>query len=250
MYSVLSLTSPIGSSGAEPVTAVPGEELLAQASRLAEEPEAGQVETMLASLTVRFLADLRSRGEGDLEMIGEFLRVTSTLVLMRSHALLSRSDPDVVEEASVPKHARAVDAIAVHATARFLAEVQGIASFAAPAREHLVERPFESRPATALARAWVDMQSRSGLAVRRVTAPAFVRLEAAVSGLIRTLKTNSRISFRSVLRGASRNDAVMHFMAVLELVRRREIAADQTALFEDITIFRVECETETDARVG
>jgi chromatin segregation and condensation protein Rec8/ScpA/Scc1 (kleisin family) len=82
------------------------------------------------------------------------------------------------------------------------------------------------------------MQKRSGKAVRRVAAPAFVRLEVAVSTIIRHLRSGRPVRLGRLLRGATRQDAVMHFLAVLELVRRRQATAEQPDLFADIMIER------------
>ena len=97
-----------------------------------------------------------------------------------------------------------------------------------------------------LARAWERLDGRVRSRVKRVSVPAFVRLEVALSGLIRTLTHQGRASFAGMLRGASRNDVVVHFMAVLELVRRRQATASQDALLGDITIQWVESGTEAD----
>ncbi|MBV9281684.1 MAG: hypothetical protein JOZ41_16515, partial [Chloroflexi bacterium] len=55
---------------------------------------------------------------------------------------------------------------------------------------------------------------------------------------------------QSLLRGASRNDAVIYFLAALELVRRRRASASQETPFGEINLQPVETDVEARSRAG
>jgi chromatin segregation and condensation protein Rec8/ScpA/Scc1 (kleisin family) len=94
------------------------------------------------------------------------------------------------------------------------------------------------------------MQGRWQEPAKRVAVHSFVRLEATVSALIRRLHSGAKISLHLLLHGATKEDAVVHFVAVLELVRRRQAEATQTDLFGDITVEFRERAKAASARAG
>jgi segregation and condensation protein A len=215
-----------------------------------ERPNHTPEECQLAPISSGFARALKMSDEIDLDVAGEFVRLLSSLISLRSYALLPHPAPALTEEEQMGVYAPPVDRAALRTPTAFLAQQQGRESFPSPPCQTLVARPVSPRAPTVLARVWADMQKRSGPAVRRLAAPQFVRLEVVVSALIRTLKTRSSLSFHRVLEGTNRNDAVIHFIAVLELLRHRRVAAEQDELFGDITIHRVDNERDANSRVG
>jgi chromatin segregation and condensation protein Rec8/ScpA/Scc1 (kleisin family) len=188
----------------------------------------------------------------DLEEVGEFLQLTSKLILLKSEHLLPHETAEVQDEEIAERVRPALmDRADIAVGASYLAERHGQESFAPLPHPYTVERPVEPRPASLLSRTWEQMQKRSGDAVLRVAAPAFLRLEVAVSTIIRNLRSGRSVRLGLLLRHASRQDAVMHFLAVLELVRRRQATAEQQGLFEDIVIERAEpVEDDLASRAG
>lgn len=206
-------------------------------------------ELPLAELTAQFAAHLAAVPEPDLDETGEFLRAAARLLLLKSAMLL----PQLVEETEVeegPSPARYGPSGVIPEAVAELAVRQGAESFPPLPRALLIERPVEPFSALLLRRAWSQMESRRGPEAMPVSAPPFVRLEVALSRLIRRLAGGAAISFRSLLRGVNRNDAVVHFLALLELIRRRQASVSQTGLFEDIAIERAEREAASRSRAG
>jgi chromatin segregation and condensation protein Rec8/ScpA/Scc1 (kleisin family) len=78
----------------------------------------------------------------------------------------------------------------------------------------------------------------------------FVRLEQAVTSVMRRVAAGSTVSLRSMVHGGNRTDAVMHFLAVLELVRRRRIEVTQVSIEDDILVRQVHDAAEADSRAG
>lgn len=208
-------------------------------------------ELPLAQVTHQFSAYLQTVDEVDLGSAGEFLAAAARLMLLKSEALLPHGTiaEDQTDETSDSSLA-ASDGEAVRHAAAALGERQGAESFPPFTRPELMERPIEPRSPTLLRRAWEDMCKRATAEVIRVSTPAFVRLEAALSRLIRDLKSGATLSFRRMLRGSNRHDAVIHFIAALELVRRRQATAEQPELFGDITLERADSDLGARIRAG
>lgn len=204
----------------------------------------------LGQITEQFCTYAESCEALELHETGDFLRIAARLILAKSEMLLPRpvveAEPD---DAGLELAAVFDSSQPIREAALQLALRQGEESFSPPTRP-LPERPIEPRSPLALRRAWDDLLARRGPGVVQVTAPAFVRLEVALSSLIRRLKSGTKVSLARVLRGASRQDAVVHFLAVLELLRRRQASVHQRSLFEDISIEWVDNGAEARSRAG
>jgi segregation and condensation protein A len=193
----------------------------------------------LSDLTTGYLTVIAGTEGLDLDEVGEFMQLAARLILLKSEQLLPGEDTCEPDE-TLDDHARPIliDRSGISAGTAYLLERFGHETFAPLPHAYTVERPIEPRPASLLSRTWDQMHKRSGEVVRRVAAPGFVHLEVAVSTLIRHLRSGRTIRLGRLLRDANREDAVMHFLAVLELVRRRQATAEQPGLFEDIVIKR------------
>jgi segregation and condensation protein A len=208
-------------------------------------------ELPLAQVTQQFSTYLQTVDEVDLGSAGEFLAAAARLMLLKSGALLPHFMPaegpndETSDTGLAESHGEAVR----HAAAA-LGERQGAESFPPSTRPELMERPIEPRSPTLLRHVWDDMCKRAAADVIRVSTPAFVRLEAALSRLIRDLKSGATLSFRRMLRGSNRHDVAIHFIAALELVRRRQATAEQPELFGDITLARADTDLGTRCRAG
>lgn len=216
---------------------------------LVSEGKLGADVVPMAQIAEQFACYLQRVDILDLEMAGDFLSVSSRLLLMKSARLLAAppaEDADREDRYTLGW----VDRPTLTWLAAELRGREGDESMAPLVRPELVERRLQPRPRDILSRSWRDMVGRQGNLTSPVAVPAFVHLEAAVSGLIRKLKATARLSFRRLIRDTDRRVAVMHFLAVLELIRRRQATAIQEGLFEDITIEYGTDAGETVARAG
>ncbi|GAC1332112.1 MAG: hypothetical protein NVSMB22_24180 [Chloroflexota bacterium] len=186
----------------------------------------------------------------NLDDVGLHLQFVSRLVAAKSAALLPQSQAESGDTASTTDYRIPAHPLDIGHAVLMLGERQGYESFPRESQMSNVPRLVEPRSPVLLQRAWREMRKRVDAGVTRVSPPSFVRLEVAVSRLIRRMKSSSRLSFRSLTRGSNRNDVVIHFLAVLELVKRRRITAIQTGLFAEISLEPAQNSDETIVRAG
>lgn len=203
----------------------------------------------LAEIPAQFLAATSSGPSMDLVQAGQVAATTARLMLLKSAQLLAEP---VVEEIDEERVLRGIPAAGarLQAAALDLRLSQGYLTYTSPGRSGNIQRPPEPRPAALLRRALEDMRDREGRTGARAVVPAFVRLETVVGRLVGRLKRGTRVSLGHVLRGARRRDAVMHFLAALELVRQEHAVAIQETLFGDITLQRAEDASGRARRAG
>lgn len=204
-------------------------------------------EVSVSAISAQFRDWLRQSEEVDLLAAGELLAAGARLASLKSAVLLAAPVENEPEEVQ-PELAEA-DPFPAQAGAR-LNDLQGSESFPVVVSPRLIERRVEPRSPRLLAAALLDVRRRQAEGRTRLSLPAFVRLEVAVSSLIRRLKAGGRVSLKRLLRGSTRQDAVVHFLAVLDLVRRRHAVAAQPTLFDDISLEWVEPAANADSRVG
>lgn len=188
----------------------------------------------VAEIAGQYSSYLESIDDLDLDVTGSFLAMTARLLLLKSARALAVP----AEERDEPERRPAqpwVDPATLTRLASELRRREGQESVA-PLAPPPAERRFEARPADVLARVWNEMSARREPDNTPVTVPSFVKLETAVSGLIRRLASTGRVSFGLLTARVTRQDAVVNFLAVLELVRRRRARVYQDDLFGDLKI--------------
>ncbi|MGI8827482.1 MAG: hypothetical protein ACR2JC_17985 [Chloroflexota bacterium] len=188
----------------------------------------------------------------DLDTAGAFMFAAARLCLNKSQSLLFGGVAEWIAEPEAetsPAGPRDTPLNVAGLTAA-LWERQGGESFPAADAMSSAPRPAGSRSPALLASVWRDVQVRTSRDTARLAQTAFVRLEGALSGLMRRLRSRSSISFRALIHGSSRSDVVIQFIAVLELVRRRQAAATQLTIFGDIVVESMAEDTDRRARAG
>jgi segregation and condensation protein A len=207
-------------------------------------------EVPVADVTRQFLVHMNESEYLDLDRAGDLMAVSARLMLMKSSQLLTQPDFDeggdervdsVFDPSPRQRFQVAIDSLSGR---------EGGESFTPFTAQIEIERRFEPRSPNLLVRAWNEMIPRAGTPDRRVTVPGFVRLEVAVSGLIRAFRSTRTLVFRQLIQGCNRNDTVVHFMAMLELVRQRRLRAEQGELFSEITMHWIEDHAESSSRLG
>jgi segregation and condensation protein A len=202
--------------------------------RLVSQRKISTADVHVASVTEQFRSYLTSADRPDLDLTGEFVSASARLLALKSADLLvvEQEDEEFDPSEQVPRTADED----LKAASLLLRAREGMESFAPTVPPFAPPKAVQPRSALLLVRAWEGLDRRTRTRVKRVAVPSFVRLEAALSGLIRQLKARNRVSFAVLLRGATRNDAVVNFIAVLELVRRRQATASQEGLLTDIIL--------------
>ena len=213
--------------------------------RLIERDQLAITDVSLVAVTEQFLAYLREMAEAPPATVAEFAAVGGRLVLLKSRSLLPRPPAVAAEEEPEDlvrqlQEYRAMRAAAEQLAARARLEVgafargEGVALPAAPPPRLAVHQ------AGALARAL----RRRLTAVRDARAVVAVRpavtLREMTERLLTALGGWQPLRFGRFRAGcADRHETLVAFLAVLVLVRRRVIEAEQAGLFGEITLRRV-----------
>ncbi len=202
----------------------------------------------LAEVTAQFLHFLQEETDLDLQVTGDFVASSARLLALKSAFLVA--EPLEEDEAGP---VAAVDHPLRRAMQRstvWLLDAASDESFAKRDRTHPIARPAIGRSPAALPRVWRDVLSRTGERARVVALPSFVRLEVALSRLMRSVRSGARLPFSTLVLGTRRQDLVVHFLAMLELVRRGQVTAQQQGLFDEIHLERVHDPANSASRAG
>jgi segregation and condensation protein A len=205
-------------------------------------------ELPLASIPAQFLAQTGSSTHFDLDLAGEVMSAVSRLMLMKSMHLLATPHLDEEEEHSV--RVPGTELPSLRAAAARLSERQDRHAFASAGRMGLVPRTIEPRPARLLADSWAHIRDREERGVAHAVVPPFVRLEVAVRRIMHRIQAGRRSLLSNVIGSGSRRDAVMYFLAMLELVRTGRARAEQSATFAEIVIERAHTGDRQSSRAG
>jgi segregation and condensation protein A len=206
-------------------------------------------EIPIARVAEQFLEYLRVIELIDVERAGDFLVMAATLMEIKSRMLLPRSD-DPVEETADPRAdlVRQLLEYKKFKDAAIALEVQAERQLNRLARQPL-ELPAEPIPAEQPLRRvelW-DLVSAFGRLMRETLAlqpqqiivdqtPIHVYMEA----LLRRFESEARLAFSAVFTPPyTRGRLVGLFLAVLELIKNGQIAAEQAELFGEIWLYRL-----------
>ena len=198
-------------------------------------------EVNLASVCDSYLAYIESLPELPLGETSQFILVASTLLLIKSRSLLpllelSREERESVEELE----RRLVRLAQVRKAARLLRKQWGTSPMllprAAPAQ------PIRFAPGEASLHALASAVARI---IRTLPKPAALReaivapvraLDEVIGEVRDRLRRAARATFSDLTKTASREERIVYFLAMLELVRSGSASVAQETLFSDIMI--------------
>ncbi len=223
---------------------------LALLLHLIESSELDVTEVSLLQVTDQYLQHLRSREHIDIGALAEFIAIGARLLLLKSRALLPR-DPDAVveyEEDTAADIRGLVEALRDYRrfkqAAEFLRSRDG--GHGTYRREVVPPKvPLPTGLDTVTLSSLVDMireviarlpeEEPEGEVAREP-----IRLRDRMDRLADLLDRDQRTSFRRLIEGAtSRTMVIVDFMAVLELIKQRYLAAQQSDAFGDIELVRL-----------
>jgi len=203
----------------------------------------------LVEVTAQFLHFLQEETDMDLQVTGDFVASSARLLALKSAFLVAEPLEDEEEAGPVATVDHPMQRAMQRSTAWLLEEATD-ESFAKRDRAHPIARPVIGRSPAALPRVWRDMLSQTCERARVVALPSFVRLEVALSRLMRSVRSGARLPFSTLVQGTRRQDVVVHFLAMLELVRRGQVTAQQQGLFHEIHLERVHDPADSASRAG
>ena len=202
----------------------------------------------LIQVTDQYLAALRAADQIDLRALADFIAVGAKLIFLKSRALLPRSPSEIAADDSE------VEAIAVDLTAQleeyrlykqsagFLRELEeaGHRSFvrlAPPPAEWLpsgIERITMKRLLAALSRALERLPST--VAPERLQR-TMINVAERREAVLLAVRRRGRLAFSYLIEECrSRLDAIVTFLAVLDLLKTEDLHAEQDENFGDILL--------------
>jgi len=212
---------------------------------LIERAELDITKIALAQVTDQYLVHLRQMAERDLADLASFLVVAARLLQIKSEALLPRP-PEREPGEEDPGDALARQLILY----RQFKQAAGALAFRLEAGLHNYARlapPPRGEPHLDLGNLSLGDLQRTLLQVlaaarsqpelaESITAPR-INIRHKIALIFDTLRRQGRMDFRDLLRRArSRLEVVVSFLAVLELIKQRQILARQDRLFDEIEI--------------
>lgn len=206
----------------------------------------------LAEVTDAYLAYTESLPELPMGETAQFILVASTLLVIKSRALLPTLEISQDERENLEELERRLARYAIYRkVAKVLRKHWGrhplLFAHRAPAQP-AVFSPAETTIGTiaASARRLVNLLPKPEAMVKASVAPVRA-LEEVIADLKTRLNSAFKARFSDLTRGAGKHDVIVHFLAVLELVRSGSASVSQEALFADIAI---ESETQGIPRYG
>lgn len=195
----------------------------------------------LAEVADAYLAYIEKLPELPLGETSQFILVASTLLLIKSRALLPTLELTEDERESVAELEKRLTRYAlVRSAAKLLKKEWGKAPLFLPKRVPL--RPPVFSPAEAAVQTiftagmrLINLLPKPERLAEAAVAPVLA-LEDVIVDLKKRLTSAFRASFREMTKSRPKHDVIVYFLAMLELVRHGSASITQEKLFDDITI--------------
>ena len=213
--------------------------------QLIERAELDITRLALAQVTDQYLAHLRSLQERAAEDVSAFLVIAAKLLQIKSEALLPRppvreageEDPGEALARQLLAYKRYKE-IAQTLEARQAAGLRTYLRLAPPPKVEgkLDLSGFTIQDLAEAARAaFIHADNRPEL--KTVVAPPRITIRDRIRHIVTQIKTGQRTSFSRLLgKRRTRLEVVVTFLAMLELIKRRFLQAEQETLFGDIEL--------------
>ena len=217
---------------------------------LIESNELDVTDVSLLQVTDQYLQHLRSRDQIDIGALADFIAIGARLLLLKSRALLPRDPNAAVDDDEDPTAdiRGLVEALRDYRRFKQAAEFLRSRDGGHGTYRREVDAPKVPLPTgldTVTLSSLVDVireviarlpeEEPEGEVVRDP-----VRLRDRISRLADVLDRDGRTSFRRLIEDAtSRTMVIVDFMAVLELIKQRYLAAQQSDTFGDIELVRL-----------
>jgi segregation and condensation protein A len=216
---------------------------------LIERAELDITSVSLASVTDQYVAYINELEQISADEISAFLVIAAKLLQIKSEALLPRPPARATGEEDVGRSL--VDQLKLYKrfkeiggwmNTRLQANLRTFLRVAPPPK---VEPKLDlsnltlEKLVSAATEAFAKERNKQPLGV--IIAPPRVTIREKIDMIAKVMKDVERASFRALLDpGASKLEIVVTFLAMLELVKRYRIQAQQEDLFSDIEIHRME----------
>jgi segregation and condensation protein A len=212
--------------------------------RLIEREQLPINDVSLLAVFDQFMEFTRQLGESRLEASAEFVAVAGRLSLLKSRALLPRppkpaddeEDVDLVRQLEEYRIFKQAAASLAESFQRDEVSFERGNSVPLPPAQRLTLLP---QPPEVLAKAVTRWLTRRQPPTVSVPSPRIVSLREMIVRIVSILDRNHKSSFaRFCATCTQRQEVIVAFLALLTLLRRREVTADQVELFGPISVTR------------
>lgn len=195
----------------------------------------------LAEVTDAYLAYVEKLPQMPLGETAQFILVASTLLLIKSRTLLPDLTLTEEEKESVEELERRLARYAlIRKAAKGLKGAWGVAPYrfakSAPPRPPIFS-PAETSLTTLLSAAerMLSLLPKPEILAKAAVAPVLA-LEDVIVNLKDRLSRTIRMRFSEMVRSSDKHEAIVYFLAILELVRSGSASVTQDKLFDDIAV--------------
>lgn len=193
----------------------------------------------LTEVTDAYLAYVEKLPEMPLAETAQFVLVASTLLLIKSRALLPSVELTDEENYSIEELGRRLKRYAVYRKgARLLRSQWGKKPYTFPKRAPLRPILFNAGEAGLATLGSAAMRLLATLPrpekLVEATVLPVLALEEVITRVRDRLAKAVRTRFHDLTKGADRHECIVYFLAMLELVRSGSISATQERIFSDI----------------
>ena len=216
---------------------------------LIEHAELDITSLSLATVTDQYLASLKDLEQLNADEISAFIVIAAKLLQIKSEALLPRPPAHPASEEDLGRSLvdqlklyKRYKEIGLWMNERQQADLRSYLRVAPPPKVEpkldLTNLTLE-KLVTAAEEAFAKDRNKQPLGV--IIAPPRITIREKIDLITKLMKEVEHSTFRALLQpGASRLEIVVTFLAMLELVKRYHIHANQPELFSDIEIDRME----------
>jgi segregation and condensation protein A len=216
---------------------------------LIERAELDITSLSLATVTDQYLASLKDLEQLNADEISAFIVIAAKLLQIKSEALLPRPPAHPASEEDLGRSLvdqlklyKRYKEIGLWMNERQQADLRTYLRVAPPPKVEpkldLTNLTLE-KLVTAAEEAFAKDRNKQPLGV--IIAPPRITIREKIDLITKLMKEVEHSTFRALLQpGASRLEIVVTFLAMLELVKRYHIHANQPELFSDIEIDRME----------
>jgi segregation and condensation protein A len=213
----------------------------------------------LAKVTDQYLAHLQGLQETKAVEVSEFLVIAAKLIQIKSEALLPR--PPHREEGeedpgeSLARQLRIYKAIK-ESTRWLESRVEdGLRTYIRLAPPPVIEDELdlEGKTVDDLVELLKDVFrfEEDAAPITSVVAIPKITIKNKIWDVLTTLRNDQALSYRNFLSGSkNRLDAIVLFLAILELIKQQYVTAQQDMLFKDINIFATEKTLDNSLETG
>lgn len=213
---------------------------------LIEKAELDITKVSLAQVTDQYLAYIRQLREVDIENLASFLVIAARLIQIKSESLLPRppirepgeEDPGDALARQLVAYKR-YKQVAILLSNREQAGLRSYLRLSAPIRTIEPKLDLEGITLEDLHQAMLEVlaQQDEPESLEKAVQVPQVRVRDKILAIVRSIRRIGKVNFKTIVKTAhSRLEIVISFIAVLELIKQRQVEVTQAELFGDIEV--------------